>query len=198
MSHSQHITEAEKTLIKDCINGKEIACRQLFETYYSRFFAICKRYTKDEDDAKDVVQDGYIKIFHSLKDYNAEGSFEGWMKRIMINTSINHYRKHKTREITDYIGDDIKEQDAGDGLIAIDSALSSLATQHLLKLIQQLPPVYRMIFNLFVIEGYSHKEIATLLNITESTSRANLVKARAKLQNQLIQLQHLEKISHAG
>jgi RNA polymerase sigma factor (sigma-70 family) len=170
----------EQDLIKSCLRNDRRAQRELYDRFAPAMYAICVRYTRKPENARDVLQDGFIKVFSGLKNFRSDGSFEGWMKRIFIHTAINHYHKLKSEAThitpeSDYI--DPKDQSA--------NALDKLSEKELLQLIAALPDGYRMVFNLFVIEGYSHDEIAELLNIKSSTSRSQLVKARMLLQQRI-------------
>ncbi len=165
-------------LIKDCIAGERSQQEHLYKYFAPRMFGICLRYAKDYPQAEDILQEGFIKVFNNLNRFRAEGSFEGWMKRIFINTAIEYYRKSSQR-IVIYESDSLPE-------LALDSQIiSKLAMDELLQLIQQLPFGYRTVFNLFVIEGYSHKEIAAMLNISEGTSKSQLARARNNLQQSI-------------
>ncbi len=143
---------------------------------------VCYRYAKDADEAKDLMHDGFLKIFRSLHKYNFNGSLEGWMRRLMINSAIDHYRKHKNiyslSESNVNIADE--EYDNGD-----DDIYSGFNTQMIMDAVQNLSPAYRTVFSLYAIEGYSHKEIAEKLNISIGTSKSNFAKARMNLKKQL-------------
>lgn len=144
-------------------------------------FGVCLRYTKDQSAAEDVLQDAFIKAFRNMKQYQYKGSFEGWLRRIVVNTAIERYRKrhhlHNTTDITEAY--DLADE---------ENIMEDISAQELMKLIQQLTPQYRTVFNLYVIEGYSHKEIGEMLNISEGTSKSNLARARKILQQQVISL----------
>ena len=154
------------------------AQKQLYEQHYSLLLGVCFRYSNNEEDAKDILHEGFIKILTHIHKYQPGTSLVAWMRRIMVNTAIDYYRM-QTRRRTDDLDTAIEVQ-------SMDSdALSQLTVQEIIKCIQQLSPAYRSVFNLYVVEGYSHKEIADILEITESTSRSNLVKARSKLKELL-------------
>lgn len=141
--------------------------------FSGKMYAVCLRYTSNADEAKDILQDGFVKVFTNLNTFNFKGSFEGWVRRIMINTAIACYRTKKnvyTLEIVDDI-------ETGN-----DNVFDSLSAEELLKIIRKLPSQYKMVFNLYAIEGYSHKEISEMLGITESTSKSDLSRARAILK----------------
>lgn len=166
----------EKKLIQACINEDKTAQRKLYERYSPKMYFVCLRYARHELEAQDMLQDGFIKVFDNLSQFKYNGSFEGWVRRIMVNTSLNYCRKSSFKQ--EYIGiEDLQHT-------VVDSkAISKLSEKELLALIQKLPDGYRMVFNLYVIEGYSHKEIGEMLNITESTSRSQLAKSRKWMQN---------------
>jgi RNA polymerase sigma factor (sigma-70 family) len=139
---------------------------------------ICRRYAKDQSEAEDMLQDAFINIFSHISQFKSTGSFEGWLKRITINAAIRILQKRKVRIVE--ISNDQHEIESRD-----NSVLSDLSAEDLLKLINQLPDGYRMIFNLYVIEGYSHEEIAEMLKIKTATSRSQLSKARAILKDRI-------------
>ncbi len=174
----QTAEEKEGLLIAGCIREERWAQKQLYETYYGKLLGVCLRYSNNSEDARDILNEGYVKVFRYLERYKVGTSLECWMRRIMINTSIDYYRKEMRHR-----SDDIE---AAQYKIAEDNdVVSNYSAQEILKVIQQLPPAYRAVFNLYAIEGYSHKEVADALGITESTSRSNLVKARVKLKELL-------------
>tara|TARA_Y100000589_G_scaffold317298_1_gene343202 strand:+ start:134300 stop:134866 length:567 start_codon:yes stop_codon:yes gene_type:complete len=173
--------EDEKTLVKACIKGNEKAQYAFYKKFYGKMMAVCKRYARDDDEAKDIFHEAMMKVFNNLPKYQFNGSLEGWVRRIMVNTSIDWYRKNKnTFGFTD------DEQQLEDTNIAIDDMVNSdFNVQDIMKAIQQLTPAYKAVFNLYVIEGYSHKEIAEMLNVNIGTSKSNLAKAKQKLQKLL-------------
>lgn len=166
----------EKGLIEACIRQEHWAQKALYEEHYSNMMGVCLRYSNDENDALDILHDGFIKVFSNISKYKVGTSLHSWIRRIMVNTAIDYYRK-KIRRRTDDI------ESAYYIASAEPSAVARCSEKEILQAVQSLSPSYRLVFNLYVIEGYSHKEIAQLLNITESTSRSNLVKARQKLQS---------------
>ncbi len=156
----------------------------LFEQYAGKFMTVCLRYANDAMEAEDMLQEGFIRIFNNIHQFKFEGSFEGWMRRIVVNVALKHLQKKKLQF------SEIKENHAD--IPAIQAyAYNHLGEEEILKLINQLPEGYKIVFNLNVIEGYSHEEIAKLLNIQPSTSRSQLVKARKMLQQQILQLQKI-------
>lgn len=169
-----HIDKLE-SLLELCIDKQPKAQKQLFDLLAPRMYSICLRYSKDEDEAKDVLQEGFIKMFSHLDKFQHKGSFEGWIKRIFINTSIEFYRKGKRDNVLDSI------DDVGDRPIE-SHTLSELKAADLMKLVNRLPTGYKTVFNLFAIEGFSHDEISKMLGISENTSKSQLHKARLHLQ----------------
>lgn len=173
------MTEINK-IVRGCLNGDRRDQELLYRRYSPKLYGACLQYTGNDEEARDVLQEGFIKIFGNLPQYKFEGSFEGWMRRIIVNTALEKYRRRYNLYRVDDI-DSIDEPeaspDAGD--------YAGLEVQDMLGLIRELPPKYRMVFNLYAIEGYSHKEISTLMNITEGTSKSNLSRARAILQRRL-------------
>ena len=182
MEFTLRVPYREADLINACINQERWAQKILYEEHYSKLMAICLRYANNEDDALDLLHEGFIKIFTHLHKYQQDTSLGAWMKRVMVNNCIDDYRKHTRRKT--------EEINQAHELLSLDAdAISQFTEKEILASIQKLPPAYRAIFNLYVIEGYSHKEIGERLNITESTSRSNLVKARLKLKKFLSEKQ---------
>ena len=172
----------ESTLVKNCINGDPKAQRALFEMYAPKMLSVCLRYAKSREQAEDVLQDGFIKVFSNLEKFSGEGSLEGWVRRIMVNTSLDQIRK-ETKLQKNISWDDVDFKIENDSFI-----LEGLMAEDLLKLINAMPQGYKMVFNLFAIEGYSHKEIAVELNISENTSKSQYSRARAYIQTKLEEL----------
>jgi RNA polymerase sigma factor (sigma-70 family) len=155
------------------------ALKQLYEEHYEMLYPLCLRYAEKEEDAEDILHEGFIKIFKNIEKYKAGTSMKSWMRRIIVNSAIDHYRERKrkrTEEITPMLHIRSKRPDI----------LSKITVDEILVALRQLSPTYRTVFNMFVMEGFSHREIAAKLNITESTSRSNLVKARNKLKSLLL------------
>ena len=165
-------------VLKACIAGRRTSQELLYQYFAPRMFGICLRYAHDFPTAEDLLQEGFIKVFNKLHMYRYEGSFEGWLKRIFVNTAIEHYRKASSRRFF------VEIEQAGT-LSLTNGALENLAAQDLLKLVQKLPNGYRTVFNLYAIEGYNHKEIGKMLGISEGTSKSQLARARATLQRNI-------------
>ncbi len=170
--------EPIEKIVKACIKGKPSAQERLYKMFADKMFGVCLIYTKDYDAAKDVMQEGFVKVFNKLDTFKFKGSFEGWVRRIMVNTALERYRKnyylYPINDIEDYKND-----------IAYDDVIGMISANDLLKLIKELSPQYQMVFKLFAIEGYSHKEIAKKLEISEGTSKSNLSRARKILQEKV-------------
>lgn len=175
MDLSISIRQDESTFIGACILKESWALKMLYEEYYPVMLPVCQRYSNNQSDALDILHDGFIKVFKNLEKYQVGTSLTAWIKRIMVNTAIDFYRRETKRRTYDLAQAVTVSSDDHD-------VISKLNANDLLNALQQLSPAYRSVFNLYVIEGYSHKELADTLNITESTSRSNLVKARAKLR----------------
>lgn len=170
------VSEAE--LVQGCQEGNRLIQRRVYEQYSSRMLALCRRYVKNEMDAEEVLINGFLKVFERIGQFKSDGSFEGWIRRIMVNESLNHLRKQRLM----YAEVEI-ENLAND--LDYSTYENEMDAEELLKLVEQLPVGYRTIFNLYAIEGFSHKEIAESLNITESTSKSQLSRARVHLQKLL-------------
>ncbi|MFT5824115.1 MAG: RNA polymerase sigma-70 factor (ECF subfamily) [Crocinitomix sp.] len=178
--------EELKEIVDGCIRGKRKFQKKLFEKYYGKMMAICYRYAKDSDEAQDMVQNGFIKVFKKLDVYNFEGSLEGWIRRIMVNTAIDQIRKNKRNPFL--IEDEDRVQNVEEDVpfsTEEDEFYSKLKAKTAIKAISELSPAYKMVFNMYVIEGFTHKEIADYLGISEGTSKSNLAKAKQKLRAQL-------------
>lgn len=185
MIETKILTEIE--LVKLCVTGNRVYQEILYHKYASKMFGVCLGYISDRDAAKDVLQDGFIKVFTSLQKFNGEGSLEGWIRRIIIHTAIDHYRKF----IRDQRNVDIDEAKLTPFEISIPD---KILEKELLSLIHKLPEGARIIFNLYVVEGYSHNEIAEMLNITSGTSKSQVSRARMILQNWIGKLYGTTKI----
>lgn len=172
----------EEILVKKCIEGDNRAQKKLFDLFAPKLFGVCLRYMKDHNLAQDTLQDGFVKIFTKLSDYNGKGSFEGWMRRIVVNTCLDQLRKDQKLKMNTSI-DDVSFLVKDNHWIE-----EELTAKDLLKLVESLPDGYRVVFNMFAIEGYSHKEIAEQLNISENTSKSQFSRAKSHLRKKLIEL----------
>lgn len=168
----------DNILIEGCKKNHPKSQRDLYEKFSAKMYTLCLRYVKDETEAEDVLVGGFMKIFNNIQQYHGEGSFEGWVRRIMVNESLQYIRKNKSM----YLQVDIENAQYSSNTEAIES---QLAAEDLLKIVSDLPMGYRTVFNLSAIEGYSHQEIADLLAISVNTSKSQLSRARALLQKTL-------------
>ncbi len=167
------------TLVSECAKGNARAQRALFDKFAPKMLAVLMRYLRNAEEAEDTLQDGFVKIFQKIGEFKMEGSLEGWIRRIMVNTALDMLRKNK-KLLGDTQLDDVSYKVAFN-----DHSFDEMNVTHLLKLIDALPDGYRIVFNMFAIEGYSHKEIADTLGVTENTSKSQYSRARAFLRNQL-------------
>lgn len=173
---NHHISDSD--LIKGCLDGDSWMQEALYTRFAPKMYAVCLRYANNNDDAKDLLQEGFIKIFRNLDRFRAEGSFEGWVRRVFVNTSIEHYRRKITLFSTSEKEEALIEDDSSNGL-------DKLAEKDIIKIVQTLSPGYRTVFNMYAIEGYSHKEIGSILGISEGTSKSQLARAKGILQKKV-------------
>ena len=171
-------------LIKGCRKNEVSAQAKVYQLFAGKLFALCLKYSQNYEDAEDILQDSFIVIFDKIRQYNNKGSFEGWMKRITINVALQKYRQGKKLQVVR--NDQIESEET----ITLEEELE---TDFLLDLIQQLPDQYRLVFNLYVLDHFSHKEIAELLNISEGTSKSNLSRARKILKEKIIAYQQKQE-----
>jgi RNA polymerase sigma factor (sigma-70 family) len=168
-------------IINECASGNVRAQEKLYRMFAPKMFGVCLRYAKDRTEAEDNLQDGFVKVFSNIKSFRNEGSFEGWVRRIMVNVSLAKFRKqhllYTVENITVYETAEFS-----------DEVFAKMGADDLLGLVQQLPPRYRMVFNLFVIEGMNHQEISEVMNITTGTSKSNLARAREILKRKVLEL----------
>ena len=169
----------EEAIIEGCKRGEPKFQELLYQKYAARMMAICTRYAKTRFEAEDVFHEAFVKVFQHIKTYQ-EGSFEGWMKRIFVNSSINNFRKNQKHYNHEQHSEETETSNSSEDMI-----LSDISTKELLAVIDQLPEGYRMVFNLYVLEGYTHKEIGEMLNIAEGTSKSQFAKAKVFLKKML-------------
>lgn len=169
----------EQQLIEGCRSGERRAQKELYDRYSRKMMGVCLRYVNDRETARDLLQDGFVKVFTNIDSYAGAGSFEGWIRRVFVNCALEHLRRSDVLR-------EASELDTVAELIQPDtSAIADLSATELMQLVQELPAGFRTVFNLFAIEGYSHKEIGEMLNITESTSRSQFLRARQLLQRKI-------------
>ena len=173
-----------RDIIRRSLEDDQAAHKALYDALSGKMYGVCLRYAGDESEARDILQEGFIKVFQSLDKFRFEGSFEGWVRRIIVNTALERLRKE------DYMTTSLEDADLRD-LPGRDDVEAGLTAQDLLAMIRDLSPRYRMVFNLYAIEGYSHKEISEMLNISEGTSKSNLSRARTILQERIKKLDKL-------
>jgi RNA polymerase sigma factor (sigma-70 family) len=180
---------SEQDLIEGCKKGSHSAFEALYNKYAKRMMAIALRYCNTTFEAEDIVQETFIKVFEKINTFDSKGSFEGWLKRVLVNYSINYFHKtNKERKFEDATEMELPDESVG-------NIFSKLSNDELLGLLRSLPYGYRTVFNMFVIEGYNHKEIGEICNISEGTSKSQLAKAKTMLKG-LVQknsLAHYEK-----
>lgn len=170
---NQNITESD--LISGCLEGNRRMQEELYRRFSPRMYAVCLRYAGNAEEAEDILQEAFIKVYKKLSSFRGEGSFEGWIRRVFVNTAIEHFRRKRyLQPVTE------KEESTLEGNYL--SVLDSLAERDILELVQQLSPGYRTVFNMYVVEGYTHKEIGDMLGISEGTSKSQLSRAKVILQ----------------
>ncbi len=175
--HRVYLVDQLHKVVRGCQENDPLAQRELYDMFKAKMYGICLRYAGNRDDAQDILQDGFIKVFEKIQQFGFKGAFEGWIRKVMVNTALERFRLHYKQ-----VGmDEMKEtgsQDEGQIMANIDAA-------ELVRMIQELSPKYRVVFNLYALEGYSHKEIGEMLQISEGTSKSNLSRARAILQEKV-------------
>lgn len=170
---------SEQKVIDLCIKGDRLAQKVIYDRLASRMYPLCIRYVGDRDVAQDILQEGFITLFSKIDSYKGNGSFEGWARKIFVNTALMYLRKKDALKMSD-------ELENARGLSTdIASQMENIGYKELMKLVTALPPGFRTVFNMYVVEGYSHKEIAEMLSITETTSRTQLSRARVWLQSKI-------------
>lgn len=171
--------DGQTKLIEACMRGDRRAQKAMYDSLSGKMYALCIRYMGDRETAADVLQEGFVTLFTKLGTYTGDGSFEGWARKIFVNTALMSLRKNDVMKQTDDI-------DTAVGVSSHDtSAIQDVSYKELLRLISELPAGFRAVFNLYAIEGYNHKEIAEALGITETTSRTQLLRARTMLQKKI-------------
>lgn len=172
--------QSEKDLINACLKGDRAGQKKLYDTFSRVMYGVCVRYSSNPDEAKDILQDGFVKVFTKLGQFSHNGSFEGWMKRIFVNTALEFYRINKNHMYH-------SDVDAAVENPHNDFTVERMSQKEILKVMNNMAPGYRAVLNLFIIEGYGHAEIAEMMGISEGTSKSQLSRARALLQQELQQ-----------
>jgi RNA polymerase sigma-70 factor (ECF subfamily) len=164
-------------LIMECRQNNRRAQEEIYRMYAGKMYALCLKYSRSKEEAEDNLQDGFITVFQKIEQYKFKGSFEGWMKRIMINTALQKYRERNVLNL-------LREEEISD-VVEVDEEAMNFSLDYLLDKIQNLPNQYRLVFNLYILDGYSHKEVAEMLGISEGTSKSNLSRARTLLKKRI-------------
>lgn len=172
-----HLADSQQTILKGCLAGDRSSQAKLYNTYSGKMMGVCMWYARNREEAEEILQDGFMRLFKYLQTYRGEGSFEGWMRKIMVSAALTKYR-NKSAHLRPVVEFNSEYHDTYEEAIFV----SQYDERELVKLIQTLSPSYRLVFNLFVFEGLKHREIAEALNISESTSKSNLADARKILQ----------------
>jgi len=173
---------SDQEILNGCLAQDKKAQRVLYKKYASSMFGICLRYCKKRAEAEDVLQEAFIKIFSNIKSYRSDGSFEGWLKRIVVNTALNYYKSNLKRCFDESI-DNMNDSN----MPSTQTFDPDISAADLMGMINSLADGYRLVFNMYAIEGYSHKEIADMLNISENTSKSQLSRARVILQQKVLE-----------
>lgn len=181
----------EDKWVKACQKGDGAAQRQVYEKYARKMLGVCLRYVRDEFEAEEILISGFMKVFDKISQFKGEGSFEGWVRKIMVNEALGYLRRTKSI----YLETDLEKADYEPDYQSLGNQLEE---EDLLRMIQQLPSGYQTVFNLYAIEGYSHKEIGEMLGISENTSKSQLSRARNLLQHYLIESEKESKLTYYG
>jgi len=179
-----------KKIVEGCAKGDRYYQQQLYKAMYSQMMAVCHRYAARSEDAKDLFQEGFIKVFDKIGRYNFKGSLQGWIRRIMVNNAIDHYRKNKNKFS---MSESMMEAERIQDEEIDESIFADITADQLLNCVQELSPMYKSVFNMYVLDGYTHSEIAIELNISEGTSKSNLSKAKRNLKQMVLELIENEK-----
>ncbi len=178
-----HTYDTLDEIVEGCLRNERLAQKRLYDLYAGRMAAVCLRYVGDRDDALDLMHDGFVKLFTNLAQYNGNGSFEAWMRKIFVNVSLERLRKNDALRGSEDVNGATFQMDNGDV-----SVIEKMSADEIMQLVSELPVGFRTVFNMYAIEGYSHQEIAARLGINEVTSRSQFLRARAALQAKIKQL----------
>jgi RNA polymerase sigma factor (sigma-70 family) len=185
--------DGQEDILAGCIQGRSSAQRKLYDAYSRMLLGVCNRYAASIEEAEDIMQEGFVKIFLHIREFKGDGSLVAWMRRIMINTAITHYHKMRKHRYHDDL-DDVRESSFEDS----DWSEADFTREELYSIIHRMPDGYRMVFNLYAVEGYKHREIAEILEIDENTSKSQYSRARRWLQERLIKLKQGEALRKAA
>jgi RNA polymerase sigma-70 factor (ECF subfamily) len=167
-------------IIEGCVKGDSKCQEIIYQKFYGKMLGVCMRYSKDREEARDILQDGFVKVFINIKKYGGRGSFEGWIRKVIVNTALDFLRKSK--QLIQYADSDYVEKNAEEIKEEENNDYINISTEEIMKAVQQLPTSYRTVFNMFVVDGFTHKEIAEQLGINDGTSKSNLSKAKMHLK----------------
>lgn len=189
--------ENYEALIHGCVERNRVAQNELYKLFSSQLFAVCYRYSNSREEAEDTFHEGFMKIFENIKNFRNEGPLEGWMRRIMLNTALKKFKK-KSLEIVNI--EDVAEVENKSNQYYSDDFVGQTEANKIMKLIDNLPPAYKLVFNLYEFEGLKHHEIATQLGISEGTSKSNLSRAKTILQNAIKdeEIKSVQKLNYIG
>jgi RNA polymerase sigma factor (sigma-70 family) len=172
---------SEEAILQGCLKNQPAAQQELYSKYSPKMLSVCYRFARNREDAEDMLQEGFIRVFTQIHQFQSKGSFEGWIRRIIVHTCINHLKKHKK------FNDSVDIAQAHTLHVREDSVPSIIQAKQVVECIRMLPIGYRTVLNLFAIDGYTHREIAGMLDIEESTSRSQYTRAKSMLEQILIQ-----------
>ncbi|MBT3174031.1 MAG: RNA polymerase sigma factor [Lentimicrobiaceae bacterium] len=184
---NSYVSEDLKELIEKCLENDRTSQYRFYEYYSTRVFGVCLRYAKNFADAEDILQEGFVKAFKYLQDYSGKGSMESWIRRIMVTTSLNYYKKKNM------LNKDVDPENTNILINKDYEGLSDMSHEEILELIRELPYGYQTVFNLSTIEGYSHKEISEIMQISVNTSKSQLSRAKQVLRNKIESIFKLEE-----
>lgn len=182
----------EEAILQGCLKNQPVAQQELYSRYSRKMLSVCYRFARTREDAEDMLQEGFIRVFTQIHQFQSKGSFEGWIRRIIVHTCINHLKKHKK------FNDSVDITQAQTVSVREDSVPSIIQAKQVIECIRTLPLGYRTVLNLFAIDGYTHREIANMLDIEESTSRSQYTRAKAMLEQILIQKQIILRPQRQG
>jgi RNA polymerase sigma-70 factor (ECF subfamily) len=182
----------EEAILQGCLKNQSVAQQELYGRYSPKMLSVCYRFARNREDAEDMLQEGFIRVFTQIHQFQSKGSFEGWIRRIIVHTCINHLKKHKK------FNDSVDITQAQTVSVREDSVPSIIQAKQVIECIRTLPLGYRTVLNLFAIDGYTHREIANMLDIEESTSRSQYTRAKAMLEQILIQKQIILRPQRQG
>lgn len=169
-------------IIQLCIKKNKRGQELFFKHFYGKMLVVCTLYAKDRDEAQDILQDAFVKVFDNLEKYEISGSIEGWVRRIFVNTAIDHYRKYKNKFNLEEEGNIEDENSFYNDLEENESKYSQIKSEDIMEAMETLSPAYKLVFNLYAIENYTHQEVAEILEISPGTSKSNYAKAKAKIK----------------